>query len=64
MLPFRRGSSFFKRMYSVRSCGWIMAFVVMDIKTEVLIILLFSVASLGQDVNKEGIVCTILVMRN
>ena len=41
-----------------------MGFVVMHIKTEVLIILLFSVASLSQDVNKEGIVCTILVVRN
>jgi len=51
-------------MYSVRSCSWIMGFVVMDIKTEVLIILLFSVASLSEDVNKEGIVCTILVVRN
>jgi len=41
-----------------------MGFVVMDIKSEVLIILLFSVASLGQDMSKEGIVCTILVVRN
>jgi hypothetical protein len=41
-----------------------MGFVVMDIKTEVLIILLFGVASLGLDVNKEGTVCTILVVRN
>jgi len=33
-----------------------MGFVVMDIKSEILIILLFSVASLGQDMSKEGIV--------
>jgi hypothetical protein len=41
-----------------------MGFAVMDIKIEVLVILLFTVASLCQDVNKEGIVCTILVVRN
>ena len=55
---------FFKRMFSLRSCSWIMGFAVMDIKIEVLVILLFTVASLCQDVNKEGIVCTILVVRN
>jgi hypothetical protein len=41
-----------------------MGFDVMDIKTGVLIILFFGAASLSQDANKEGIVCTILVVRN